>query len=82
MVTHSMHPLSSRSPMWHPSDITLGHADNLEKSYWLKGHRGNLRVQNDGWKFVSTQGMILELLDAPHGLELSSPAINRGSVTQ
>ncbi|GJT27686.1 reverse transcriptase domain-containing protein [Tanacetum coccineum] len=36
------------------------------------------RVLNDGWEFVMIEGSRLKQMDAPHGLEPSSPAINRG----
>ncbi|GJU73029.1 hypothetical protein Tco_1264434, partial [Tanacetum coccineum] len=44
----------------------------------LMGQPDDPRVQNDGWKFVTIEGSILKQMDAPHGLEPSSPAINRG----
>ncbi|GKC81966.1 hypothetical protein Tco_1137683 [Tanacetum coccineum] len=44
--------------MWHPSDITSGHAGDPKASYWFKGRGGNLRAKKDGLELVMAISVI------------------------
>ncbi|GJX86538.1 reverse transcriptase domain-containing protein [Tanacetum coccineum] len=78
--TTSTHSIPSKSQLDSVVTSQL-HLGNPKVSHWLKRRGGNLRAENDGWEFVMIEGTRLKQMDAHHGLEPSSPAINRTFLT-